>query len=400
MERTFAVLFGATYLLLLVGAPAGAGPWEVAAALGLGLLYVLIGILGFTRVARAGTPRALARYFAVQVPLGVVVLLLSHVVGGASAGVLFLLLLVGQAMWTLPLRVGSALAALVALVLLAMSLLIGRADGWVAGAREGVFLVVAVLFTAMVSVVAVRERRTRAHAQRLAAELDTANRQLRVYAQQAEELATARERNRIARELHDTLAQGFTGVTMQLEAVESALERNRLDLVHERLSRARTLARDSLAEARRSMWALRPQALADNTLLDAIRAAVHTLVVDTPLQVQVGTQGTPTRLPPRAEADLLRVAQEAVTNVVKHAHATTLTVELCYGEHDVALRVRDNGRGVRAGATTAPPDGSGFGLLAMRERVEHHGGTFMVHTQPAGGSEIVARIPATTRSTP
>jgi len=163
-------------------------------------------------------------------------------------------------------------------------------------------------------------------------------------AEQGKQTAVLEERNRMARELHDSLAQGFTGIVVQLEAAEDTL-RESPDDAAQHLTRARSLARESLAEARRSVWALRPQALEHKRLPEALRDSANALTAGTSLIVNVQTDGDLPELPAELESDLLRIAQESITNAVKHARATTLTVSLHTSPQTVELRVRDDGVG-------------------------------------------------------
>jgi PAS domain S-box-containing protein len=209
----------------------------------------------------------------------------------------------------------------------------------------------------------------------------------------AENLAVAEERQRIAREIHDTLAQGFTGINIQLEAVESALELGQVELALERLCNARDLANESLAEARRSVWALRSQSLAEKALADAVRDSVRGLTAGTGLLVAVEAQDELPRIPIELQTDLLRVVQEAVMNVVKHAQAKHLTVKLRHEDNKIELDIKDDGRGFSIDrASIDPVDFSGFGLTAMEERMARHGGEFQIWSHPQRGTHIVATV--------
>jgi signal transduction histidine kinase len=245
-------------------------------------------------------------------------------------------------------------------------------------------MLVATVITFLISRLAAHERHARS-------ELAVANQRLQAYAAQAEVLATTQERNRLAREIHDTLAQSFTGIALQLEGIDSALARDRRDVAAQRLGQAQSLAREGLAEARRSVQALRPRALELQSLSEALPDAVRSLTAGSTLAVRVETPDDAPSLAPDIEADLLRIAQEAVTNVVKHADASTLAVRLGWDGECLELRVRDDGRGISAAPSdTAEP--SGYGMTAMRERVERHGGTLRVSSFPGAGSEVVAAI--------
>ena len=159
---------------------------------------------------------------------------------------------------------------------------------------------------------------------------------------QAREAGAGDERQRMAREIHDTLAQGLTGIVTQLEAAQQTsndAERER------RIDNAKRLARDSLAEARRSVQALRPQALEDSRLPEALADEVARWSATSGVTGDVETTGQARALHPEVEVTLLRVAQEALANVAKHAGASRAGVTLSYMEDVVSLDVRDDGAG-------------------------------------------------------
>jgi signal transduction histidine kinase len=212
---------------------------------------------------------------------------------------------------------------------------------------------------------------------------------------QAREAGMLDERQRMAREIHDTLAQGLTGIITQLQAAErhgqSQDERRRhLDL-------ATQLARDSLTEARRSVQAMQPEPLESARLPEALAdvASKWTRIHGVPATVT--TTGQPRRIRPEAEITLLRAAQEALVNVARHARAGKVGVTLSYMEDQVNLDIRDDGVGFDpqpAGAMVpARAGGSGYGLLAMRQRVEGVAGTLEVESAPGGGTAISASVP-------
>ncbi len=206
--------------------------------------------------------------------------------------------------------------------------------------------------------------------------------QINRLAEQGRQSAVLEERNRMAREMHDTLAQGFTGIVVQLEAAEDTL-RGAPDDAAQHLTRARSLARESLAEARRSVWALRPQALEHKRLPDALRDSITALTASAPLALHVHIEDSLPALPAETDAELLRIGQEAVTNALKHAQANNLTIMLNQQEGRLTLAVRDDGRGFDATHTTG-----GFGLIGMRERAARIGGELRVESKPGKGSEV------------
>ena len=209
---------------------------------------------------------------------------------------------------------------------------------------------------------------------------------------QAREAGILDERQRLAGEIHDTLAQGLTGIVTQLEAAEQA--RHVPEEWQRHFGQARSLARESLVEARRSVRALRPEQLDTAGLPDAIAAMARRWAQTAPsVALAVDTTGDPRPLAADVEAALFRVAQEALTNVAKHAQASKVRLTLSYLDDVVLLDVRDDGLGFDP-ANAVPADaGSGFGLDAMRQRLGRVNGTLEVESAPAEGTAISACVP-------
>ncbi len=200
------------------------------------------------------------------------------------------------------------------------------------------------------------------------------------------------ERARLAREIHDTIAQGLSGVITQLEAAEQAMpEQGRPDLptVRRRLALAKELARDNLREARRSVDALRPGPLEDARLDAALAEVAGRWSRTSGVSATVTVEGTPRPLPGEAGTVLLRAAQEGLSNAAKHARAGRVAITLTYMDDEVTLDVFDDGIGFDPGAR-----GSGYGLAAMRERARGVGGTLTVESAPGEGTALCLRIPS------
>jgi len=206
-----------------------------------------------------------------------------------------------------------------------------------------------------------------------------------------EQLATIQERNRLAREIHDTLAQGLTGVVVQLGAAQRALAAES-DAADQHIELAQQMARESLAEARRSVWNLRAPALERGDLSDALRG-----LASRPIRPETSASfeqhGEPWPLPPGIESALLRVGQEALVNVAKHAGATHVRLMLEYTPDAVRLSISDDGVGFDElpADVAAPGPWGGFGLLGMRERLVALGGTLELTSD--GGAQVVAVVP-------
>jgi signal transduction histidine kinase len=208
---------------------------------------------------------------------------------------------------------------------------------------------------------------------------------------QAHETGIAQERRRMAREIHDTLAQGLTGIVTQLQAAKAAGH----DGGERHVDSAIDLARDSLREARRSVQALTPEPLVGARLPDAVRDVAGRWSERTRIPVAVTTTGDARAVRPEIEVALLRTAQEALANVAKHAHATRVGLTLSYMEDLVTLDVRDDGVGFACGkgATLRITGEGGFGLTAMRQRVEGVAGVLQVESEPDAGTAVSASIP-------
>jgi signal transduction histidine kinase len=220
----------------------------------------------------------------------------------------------------------------------------------------------------------------------------------KLHAAQAELAAAERqagileERQRLARDIHDTLTQGFTSIVMLLEAAEESLGRQYPAGRH--VARALQSARDNLAESRRLVWALRPEALADTPLPVALERLARQLSDEMAIRADTVVTGTIRSLDAEHETALLRAAQESLANVRKHARATRVTVTLSYMDDVTVLDIQDDGVGFRPPAESeAAPEG-GLGLRAMRERVEEIGGTVSVESAPGEGTTLVAHLPA------
>jgi signal transduction histidine kinase len=200
------------------------------------------------------------------------------------------------------------------------------------------------------------------------------------------------ERNRIAREIHDTLAQGYVGISVQLEVLAELLRLNKVEAAAKHLDTTRGYVREGLADARQSIWALRSQDSGETTLPVKMRRMVEA-AGSHGFESVFSIYGAYRPLPPGTEREILRVAQEAVHNVNKHAGAKQLSVQLEYGPAQIALEVRDDGRGFAAGEEAASLPGH-YGLTGMRERAAAIGGTLEVTSEPGGGTAVRLRAPA------
>jgi signal transduction histidine kinase len=199
------------------------------------------------------------------------------------------------------------------------------------------------------------------------------------------------ERARLAREIHDTLAQGFVGISSQLDAVAMCMP-DEQSSARKYLDMARRMARHSLTEARRSVMDLRASVLEGQDLAAALESGMRMWTAGAAVDVKVDVSGPETVLPQEMEQHLLRIAQEAVTNVVKHAGANRIAIKLHTEARKLYLRIWDNGRGFET------PDvfstlGGHFGLIGMRERAERLGGELRLASNPGEGTEVEVTVP-------
>jgi len=213
--------------------------------------------------------------------------------------------------------------------------------------------------------------------------------QLMRLSQQSRRSAVIAERIRLARDIHDTLAHGLTGIIVQLEAAQDAESRGLGKEMINHVVRASNLAREGLKEARRSVQALRPQSLENNDLPGALEALINKMTTGTRIVTKLVVDGTPRRLPDGVEENLLRIMQEALTNALRHASANHLLARLAYELNRVRLEFVDNGSGFDPAASD-----EGFGLTGMKERVEDMGGHIVIESGVGTGATISISVPA------
>lgn len=202
------------------------------------------------------------------------------------------------------------------------------------------------------------------------------------------ELTILNERNRMAREIHDTLAQAFTGISLQLEVARSILS-TQPEAARERLLNVKKLAQEGINEARRSVRALRSQALESGNLITALHQLVDKMVSGTDIESEIGIEGESYPLLPDIEVELYRIAQEASTNTLRHAKASKVCIQLIYETDTIYLQIEDNGIGFDPQSLVR----EGFGLLGMRERCDRLNGSLAIDSAISRGTKIIAAIP-------
>ena len=363
MVRALAVLTCGAFLTLVIGV-VGAGKPVLTVVLG--GLYTVLATVGFAWVHRRDQRAWSVAYVAAVLALAGVVFALDPGAGST----LFLVVLVSQCVLLLPLPYTVVVILIVPMVHVGMT--------WWDGLREGFGTLAAVVFAAVVTELLRREQQTRRA-------LVAAHEQLRDYALQAERLATAQERNRVARDIHDGLGHALTVVQMQVKAARAVLPpSSAADPV---LAKAQEQAETALAEVRRSVRALRGPRL-DPPLPEALHAlAEETSAAGVPTRLAVS--GTARPLPDDTREALFRAAQEGLTNARKHADAGRIDLTLHYADTAVCLEVRDDGAAV---PTAAPA--TRFGLVGLRERAEHVGGRLSAGAAADRGWVLRIEVPA------
>ncbi len=350
--------------------------WMVVLTFALGAVYAAFGILGSDWADGGGTIRH-GIYFTIQCVICTVLLWFSPVRGFFG---IIVLPLVSQAIIDLRLRN----AMLVSVYLYALNIAIWAVpNGWQGAWEAFISYATAFVFTVVFTLITRQAVVSRRREEKLRRELEVANEQLRLHAAQAEELATTRERNRVAREIHDGVGHYLTVVKTQLDAA-AALIPSQPDRGRAAVAKAAKLTAEALDDVRRSVGALRTDA-ARPPLPDVLRElAGHGEPVPT-----LAIEGTPRPLAPGVEHALYRAAQEGLTNIRKHARATQSLVRLDFrAPARIVLELSDNGVGAPAA------DGPGFGLRGLRERIEVIGGTVDAANRLEGGFALRVEVPA------
>lgn len=352
--------------------------WEVALVFALGALYASLGVLG-----EAGLParwRSKALYVGVQTVLATAIVFVTPLKGFSG-------LVTMPAASLVVLELSWPWATLAVLELFAAVVAaIGFSFGAQAALANASSYAMAFVFVVVFSLVTRQAREARQRAEQLTGELAAANAQLRQHAAEAGELATTRERNRIAREIHDGIGHYLTTINVQLEAARAVFAAQPAQAATA-LDQATRLSREALEDVRRSVGTLRADA-ARPPLPEALRA----LAANLGLNATVRVQGAPRTLPATVEHALFRSAQEGLTNIRKHAAAMSIDVVLDFAsEQRVSLTLSDDGRGVPAiGSPT-----KGHGLQGLRERIELLGGAVRFGNRPEGGFTLRVELPTT-----
>lgn len=286
----------------------------------------------------------------------------------------------GQAVFILPRR-----KAITWIAIFSLAIVIGQLTQFeFPNGLPFTFLYLAGLFfVASFSTTMLRVNKERIQSDRLLDELQQAHRQLQEYAGQAEELATVKERNRLARELHDSVAQTLYGLTLQAEAANRQLKTGHTDEVSEYLQEIRDSAQQTLQETRLLIYELRPPILEQEGLVAALRNRLESVESRSGLKVQMQLQELD-QLSGEVEAGLYGISNEALNNILKHARARAIKVSLKKKEGRVVLEIQDDGIGFDVDSTFG-----GMGVNGMKERAEQFGGDLQIQSGTNGTTIIV-----------
>lgn len=327
------------------------------------------------------TPKVFPAYSLIQGGLAFVICWLA----GLEAMVFTLYMaLIGESvgMFGLTRRALLACAFFLALTMLSLNQIISLvAAGW---SLLGVIpiLVLTLIYTILYK----RQAEGREYAQNLASELETANRQLAEYAAQVEDLSIANERQRMARELHDTLSQGLAGLILQLEAADAHLTHQRSDKAQSIIGNAMEQARLTLADARRAIDDLRQPSLDD--LDSALRLELDRFTNATGIPIRFSSVQTPP-LPASVKETLIRALAESLTNIAHHAQARNVEVNLRMNDKSLSLTIQDDGQGFDPSAI---PSGH-YGILGIKERIRLVNGSFDIQSENGKGTLLKVEIP-------
>lgn len=288
--------------------------------------------------------------------------------------------------------VGYGMGVLALVVYIIKHFLYGA--NWLSDGTELHYLMLFILgciFSITIARVVARERASRARAEALLAELERSHQQLKDYAAQIAELATTRERNRLAREIHDSLGHYLTVINVQLEKAQVFREKRPRE-AEQAVSDAKRLASEALQDVRRSVSALRT-----THELPAFISSIHELVEhvqDEHRPIMLHIEGNEAPYSRQSLLALYRAMQESLTNVHKHAGNCQVEIDLCFGEQEATLVLRDNGRGFDPAKIQRAENEAGYGLLGVQERLELVGGTLAIESAPGQGTTLLVHVPS------
>jgi signal transduction histidine kinase len=377
----FLVVIG--YLVTFIGGVRSSVQYSIARlviGISLGAVYLVVGMFDVELFRRFSLRVATALYFSIQL---ILVLAIGLVLGPGGTW------LIGMPLSAVAVeRLSPRLRWFVYTGILAAIILPIVYHSTLDTALMNVlFISPAIFFVALISQIRLNEQHAREKAEGLARQLEIANRQLAEYASQAEELAATQERNRLAREIHDTLGHYLTIVNVQIEAAKVTCQSDPLRAL-DALNKAQELARKGLMNVRESVAALRVSPVENRPLEESLAELIEETQASG-VTTKFKIIGTPQDVESKSALALYRVVQEGLTNVRKHANASHADIELDFSHADeIRLTLRDDGAG-------AADTSGGFGLIGLRERVHLLDGEFKVESQPGHGFAIEVTLPLT-----
>ncbi len=378
-DLAFAVVLLASYFATF-SSLTEANPIEIVLMVTLGILYIFFGIYGYAFVARSNSFVLRLLYFVIQAPLGGWIVYMSK---GGAFNILVLLPLAGQSVMLFS---NNWMVAVNGVILGAYMVTAGIINGgWESLFQQLPTFLAGQVFIVVFTQMAVSQEKSRMEVERLVTELAEANQQLREYALEVEELAITRERNRLAREIHDGLGHYLTTIHMQIRAAR-AIAASEPAHALEIMATAQNLTQQALSDVRSSVSALRTRDGEGLSLDQRIQRVVdNASVAGSNLEFRV--EGPLRQLSPQADLTLYRTAQEGVNNACKHARAEHIRISLNYTDPAwVRLRVEDDGIG------TEQLDG-GFGLMGIKERVHLLNGEVRITSLPGQGFLLEVGVP-------
>jgi signal transduction histidine kinase len=364
---TFSILQSATTLSLLL-------------MIALGVAYITVGIYGYAFAVRSGKLAYQISYFSIQILLGGGIVYMGQGIGFTAMA---LLPLAGHSVVLLP----KSWRLMVNLLIVMTYVLANELySGDISSVWSGLPIFLAgQIFIVVFTQMAVNEERARAEVELLVKELEAANQRLRAFALQVEELATTRERNRLAREIHDGLGHYLTTIHMQIQAARVTMNTD-LARSADAMQKAQNLTQEALLDVRQSVSALRDTPGESFSLLEELEKMVHGCE-EAGISSELKLLGSLRSISPQTTMTIYRTAQEGISNTCKHSQARLLTVTLDFTQSDqVRLVIQDDGNG----ASTL---NGGFGLLGIRERVQLLSGSVNVVTEPGSGFKLEIQVP-------
>ncbi len=349
------------------------------------ILMIIHAMLHWTSILFMRKQNGTLLYLGVQ---GALAFSMTVIAGSSALSYGLYMALIGESIGMLrkPFYKAAAVIALVSLSAISV-LLVAREQNLV----TWMFIILPMtLFVVIYTTLYGRESEARQKAQSLAEELEAANRQLGEYAGEIETLTLANERERMARELHDTLAQGLAGLILQLEAADAHLSSGRAERAQAIVQQAMGRARTALAEARRAIDDLRSGERTPDALERSLRSEVEHFSQATGIPCEL-TLSLPEALPVELEDPVCRLVAEGLTNVARHAQASRAWVRIQPLDAGLEIVIGDNGRGFDPEQETARP--GHYGLLGMRERARLAGGSLAVETAPGKGTILMLTLP-------